>query len=283
MNTRITATSLTLAALALALPSAAQELGKNGATVRKWASGLAGPQGIARAAGGEILIAEHDAGRVTRFAADGTKKGVLAEGLQAPSWALFHQGVLFVCERKGNSVARITPSGELTRLPGEVIDPLGIIPDPAKPGALLVLSHRASLIRRFNWSSDAKQFTLESEPAITPPGGGKYGWRDLICGQDGTIYVTDEVVKAVLRRKPNGQFEEWSKNLLSPSGLGFSAKGDLYVTEEGGRVSRLAADGTPTVLAEGLGAARAILFLNETTMLVTDRRGGDVWEITLPK
>jgi glucose/arabinose dehydrogenase len=269
--------------LALGLPAVlqAQGAGREGVVVTKWAEGLGGPQGLARASNGEILVAEHDTGKVSRFDTAGKKLGVLSEGLLSPSWALFHEGALYVSERKGNSVARIA-DGKLSRLPGEVVDPLGIIRDPKNPRALLVLSHRESVVRRFLPESAAGSFKLDAEPVVTPKGGTKYGWRDLAFGKDGTLYVTDEVSRAILRRKPGGELTEWSTNLASPSGLAFDNQGRLYVTEEGnGRVSRVADDGSVTVLAEGMGAARAILFLDNRTMLISDRRGGAVWKVTL--
>ncbi len=271
-----------LLSLGLIATAGAEPVGKGGVTVRKWADGLGGPQGLVRGADGSILVVEHDAGKVSRYSQGGMKLGTLAEGLKSPSWALLHDGALFVAERKGNSVARITPGGEVVRLEGEVVDPLGIISDPKQPRAFLVVSHRQSQVRRFVWDGGAKRFSLQSEAVVVPAGGAKYGWRDLAAAPDGTLFFTDEVAHAVLRRKPGGEVESWATGLASPSGLAYSPGGELYVSEEGGRVSRLAADGTPTVLAEGLGAAREILFLDARNLLVSDRKGGAVWKVTLP-
>lgn len=274
------------AALILPLMAAgtvmADPLGRGGTTVQKWAEGLGGPQGIVRGSDGNVLVVEHDTGRITRFSPAGMKLGTVAEGLKSPSWALLHGGSLYVAERKGNSLARVNASGELSRLEGEILDPLGVIRDPLQPTSLLVVSHRQSQVRRFSWDRDNRRFMLQAEPVVAPQEGTKYGWRDLAAGPDGTLYFTDEVAQSVLRRKPSGKLEAWSTGLTSPSGLAFSPAGELYVAEENGRVSRLAADGTPTVLAEGLGAAREILFLDAHNLLVSDRKGGAVWKVTLP-
>jgi virginiamycin B lyase len=270
-----------LLAVGLAAGAQAQEAtGQNGATVRKWAEGLAGPQGLVRGPDGGLLIVEHDAGRVRRFAPDGKPGDVFAEGLLSPAWALWHQGALFVSERKGNSVARATGAGSPTRLPGTVPDPLGLALDPKRPGVLLVLSHRESVVRAFRLTPDSG--ALLEQPFVSPAAGAKYGWRDVAVRPDGTTYVTDEVSHAILRRTPGGALTEWVKGLKSPSGLGFGPRGDLYFTEEGGRLSRVDAAGKVTILAEGLGAARALLFLDPRTVLVTDRKGGNVWEVRLP-
>lgn len=274
----LTATALSL--LLAPLPARAQAVGKSGATVERWAVGLAGPQGIVRTSAGEVLIAEHDEGRIARYDTSGKRLGVLADGLKSPSWILLHQGVLFVSERQGNSVARVE-GGSITRLAGEVPDPLGLAADPRRPGALLVLSHRLSQVRRFASGPDGT-LVLEPAPVLAPEGGMQYGWRDVLATRDGTLYVTDELTRTVLRRPPGGQLAPWARYLGGPSGLALGPDGRVYVTEEVGRVSRLRADGTPEVLAEGLGAARAILFLDRQSLLVTDRKGGAVWKITLP-
>jgi glucose/arabinose dehydrogenase len=273
---------LAVAALVLGAHAAwAQAAGKNGAVVTKWAEGLSGAQGIVRGENGEVWIAENTSGRVVRFDAAGKRLGVLAEGLKAPSWMLYDRGNLFISERQGNSVARVS-GGKLSRLPGEVIDPLGLALDPAQPGALLVLSHRQSHVRRYVRGADGS-YSLQAEPAIAPQSGAQYGWRDLMVEKDGTVLVTDEIGKAVLRRRPGSAFEPWVKDLTSPSGMGRSSRGELYLTEEGWRLSRVMADGSLHVLAEGLGAARALLFLDARTILVTDRRGDAVWKVTLPQ
>ena len=166
-------------------------------------------------------------------------------------------------------------------------------PDPQNPQAILVVSHRTSEIKRFfvkdvEFSGKKVRYLFPSEEPeaqvfAAAKAGGKYGWRDLVLARDGTLYVTDEVAGAVLRRVPGGPLEEWAKGLSSPSGLALSPSGELFVTEEGtGRLSRVAPDGRAVVVAEGLGQARDALFLDRRRVLVTDRAGGNVWLVTLP-
>lgn len=273
------------AALTLALMAATAQAGpsgKGGATVEKWAEGLAGPQGLAVDRSGQVLVVENGSGRVTRFARDGKKVGVVAEGLKAPSWALFLNGALYVAERKGNSVARIADKGAVTRLNGEVIDPLGLAGHPNRRGGLLALSHRQSVVRQFAPGAGG-ELVLQSEPFVSPVSGAQYGWRDVAVAADGTVYVTDELKNVVLRRSPGGALTEWATGLSSPSGLALTARGDVYVTEEGnGRLSRLTPEGKAEIVAEGLGSAREAIFLDSRTLLVSDRAGGAVWKVTLP-
>lgn len=273
--------------LAVSLPGGGACLGaeptaRAGAAISRWADGLAGPQGLALDAQGHVLVVEHDAGRIRRFQRDGRHPTTVAEGLRGPAWALWLDGTLYVSERKGNSVARIDPSGAVTRLPGEVIDPLGLIADPTSPGSLLVLSHRESVVRRFAPDS-SRQLRLQAEAVAVPAEGKKYGWRDLLITPDGTLYVTDELSRSILRRQSGGAWEVWAKGLSSPSGLALSPRGTIFVTEEGnGRVGEVGPDGQVRVFAEGLGMAREVLFLDERTLLVSDRQGGIVWKLVLP-
>ena len=273
-----------LAVMSLAVTVAhAEPAGKGGATVERWAGGLQAPQGIGRDVEGRVYVAENGSGRVLRFSRDGKQSEVYAEGLKAPSFALLSGATLYVAERTGNSVARIPAQGTVERLSGEVIDPLGLAFDPKKPADLFVVSHRQSLVRRFA-AGDGGGLTLHADTVLSPRAGARYGWRDLAVAADGTLYVTDEISRAILRRKPGGELEPWVTELSSPSGLLLTSGGGLYVTEEGnGRVSHVAADGKVTVLAEGLGQARAAVLLDERTLLVTDRKGGDVWKVTLPR
>jgi glucose/arabinose dehydrogenase len=284
-----TAAVFGLAFLAVMSPVvAAEPEAAPGVTVTKWASGLAGPQGMALDDQGNVLVVEHDAGRVSRFSrtgdAPGRKGETLAEGLASPSFALRIGKATYIAERKGNSIARLGPDAALTRLEGEIIDPLGIAIDPKRPGALLAVSHRQSQVRVWTMDKTSSAGKLTPKPLLAPPSGAKYGWRDLLVMADGSLLVTDEVARAVLRRKPGGQLVPFASELSSPSGLSLSPAGVVFVTEEGtGQLTRLDAEGKGTMVARGLGAAREALFLDATTVLVSDRKGGDIWQVNLGK
>lgn len=263
---------------------AAEPVGKDGVTVEKWAAGLSAPQGIATDGRGRVYVAENGTGKVFSFTRDGKGKALLAEGLMAPAFALFHDEFLYVAERNGNSIARIAPEGRLTRLTGDVVDPLGLAPDPKRRDSFLVVSHRQSVVRRFAPDRATRDYALQPGAVVSVPAGTQYGWRDLAVAEDGTVYVTDELKSVVLRRKLGGAIEPWVTGLSSPSGLAVTARGEVYLTEEGnGRLSRITPDGKAVVLAEGMGKAREALLLDDRTILVTDRAGGDIWKVTLPR
>src|SRR5688500_18841398 len=93
-------------------PGAGSEpLGHGGVKVAKWTDGLAGPQGMVADGDGSVFVVESGRGRVSRFSAHGRPAALLAEGLKAPAFAVSLAGVLYVGERQGNSVARVTRDG----------------------------------------------------------------------------------------------------------------------------------------------------------------------------
>lgn len=260
-----------------------------GVSVSVWATGLHGPQGLAFDDVATVYVVENGANRVARFDKNGKALGVLAEGLKAPAFALVAGNALFVGERDGNAVARIdTASGAVRRLAGQIVDPLGLCVHPNAPRNLFVVSHRQSVVHQFAYAPLGTDGVLRLLPAafVSAAPGAKYGWRDLCIGADGTLYVTDELTGGVLRRRPGQDGGPWVKGLSSPSGLAEGPRGVLYVTEEGngGRLSRLDPEtGTLTLLASGLGKAREVIFLEPTTLLVSDRGGGTIYKITLPQ
>ncbi|HLL83364.1 MAG TPA: hypothetical protein VK420_11955, partial [Longimicrobium sp.] len=136
------------------------------AKVEKWASGLKAPHGIAQDPEGRVYVVEGDAGQVTRFSRDGKKREVFAKGLKSPSFALLSNGILYVSERKGDSIARIPQDGKVERLSGEVSDPLGLALDPA--GQVLVVSHQRSAVLRFS-PGEKGTLAVQETPVVTPP------------------------------------------------------------------------------------------------------------------
>lgn len=270
-----------VATISVTAVAAADAVGHQGASVRQWAQNLAGPQGLATDGRGGVYVVENTANRVTRFSRDGAQSVVYVKALKSPSWALYREGVLYVAEREGNSIARVSGEGTLTRLAGEVVDPLGLAVDPKRPGSLLAVSHRQSLIHRFALQ-ETGQWALLAEPEVRHPAGVNYGWRDLAVDAGGVLYLTDEATGAILRRLPGGELQPWVTGLSAPSGLALGPDGGIYVTEEGnGRLSYVSRHGKIVMVAEGLGKAREVLPLDDRTLLVSDRAGGVVWQVQL--
>lgn len=273
MDRRIALLVLSLAPVAAQLPRA-EPIG----TVAVFADGLESPQGLALTPAGEVLVVEHNAGRVSRYSAAGERLGVLAEGLNTPAFAyLADDGALYVGERKGNRVLRLRDG--VVEVVCELADPLGLIAAP--DGELMwVVSHPESAVFAVPLAGGAP------EVVDAAPDGPRYGARDLALAPDGTLYLTDEARRVVYCRPPGGEWQRWLAEVPSPSGLAIGADGLVYLTAEGdGSLWRLdpAADrGAPVLLASGLGTAREVLIVGEGEFLVSDRAGGVVYRVTVP-
>ncbi|MBW4698920.1 MAG: hypothetical protein KME03_13670 [Aphanocapsa lilacina HA4352-LM1] len=251
------------------------------AVVSLWVGGLSKPQGLATN-GTFVCVVEQGTGRVLRYTLDGKNPTLFAQGLRRPSWALEMDGALYVAERDGNSLARVQ-AGQLSRLDGKITDPLGVVKDPARKGSLLVVSHRTGEVSRY--APDGKGNLKKEEPPVSMnPREATYGWRDIAVAPDGTTYVTDETDKGVYRWAPGEKPTLWAKGFSDPSGLALSPRGEVYVTDLGrGQLVRLDKQGKPTVVADKLGKPREALFIDESTLLVSDEAGGNVYQVRVSR
>ena len=102
---------------------------------------------------------------------------------------------------------------------------------------------------------------------------------------DGNVYTTlsgsrgQQTAVSIFRIAPAPagivhELRPFTRDILNPSGLAFSPAGELYVTSRAeGIVYKIAADGTPTLFAEGLGIATGIAFDPSGDLYVGDRSG----------
>ena len=241
------------------------------ATKTQWLSGLKEPQGMAFY-GQEILIADYDAGRVLRYSREGKLLGTLAQGLKSPSQiVVFSKNQVFVSERKANRVIQIDKAGNITPVGQAIEEPLGLV---AAGREIFVVSHTTSKIYRF----EGKKWT----PIFTPTESDRYGYRCLAYDK-GTLLLSDEDNGEILMLSQSGRLASWAKGIADPSGITIGADGATYVCDEGdgGRLWRVNNIGEKTIVAEGLGRPRGVLFLDKKTILVSDRNG-KVWKLVLP-
>jgi sugar lactone lactonase YvrE len=103
--------------------------------------------------------------------------------------------------------------------------------------------------------------------------------------RDGNVYTTlsgsrgQQTPVSIFRIAPapagvTHELRPFTRDILNPSGLAFSAAGELFVTSRAeGIVYKIAADGTPSVFAEGLGIATGIAFDPAGDLYVGDRSG----------
>jgi SMP-30/Gluconolactonase/LRE-like region len=258
-----------------------------------WATGLHGPQGMARDARGNVYVAEYEGGQIAKFAPDGSLLDRIGTDLKNPAWIERAGAMLYVTERTANRLLQLNADGTLSPVMGTIEEPLGLAADLM--GRLIVVSRAASQIlvlppgdRLAPPGPDAPEDDAAVQPFVplyvAPNIEGKhYDYRCVAVDQDGTLFFTDETEGQLMLRTPAGRVAVWTKDLNDPAAVVVSPDGGVFVAEEGaGRVSRVNAEGTATVVADGLGQPCDIEFLDGKTMLVSDRHGGVIWKVTLP-
>ena len=274
------------AAPATTAPSTADGTAAKLATVTPWITGLRSPQGMARDKQGNIYIAEYNGGQVLRYSATGKLLNKIGQDLKNPAWVAYANDTLFIAERKANQILSMDVEGKIRPIGGAVEEPLGLA--VTKDGNLIVVSHTTSRIlsipnatgRTSDAGSTSKSGVIYAAPAT---GGKRYGYRCVAADPDGNLLITDETDGRILLLTPSGRLATWVSNLDDPTAVVFSPKGEVYVAEEGaGRIKRIDVHGATTIVAEGLGQARDIEFLDEKTMLVSDRKNGTIWHVKLP-
>ncbi len=243
------------------------------ATKTTFASGLKEPQGMAFDAKGNILICDYGAGQVLKYSRDGRRLGVLAEGLKSPSQIVMQGGRIYVSERKANRVIEIKPDGKVVPVGQEITEPMGLVSDGS---TLFAVAHTTSAILRFDGTKWNPIFT-----APIPEGRARrYGYRCLAYDR-GSLLLSDEVGKEVLLVSQSGRVAKWATGINDPSGIAIAPNGDAFVTneEDSGQLLKISATGKTQIVADGLGRARGLLFLDTQTALVADR-DGTVWKLT---
>jgi sugar lactone lactonase YvrE len=238
-----------------------------------WAKDLRQPQGIARDGQGNVYIAEYKGGQIAKFDANGKLLAHLGTELKSPAWIIQTPQGMFVSERKANRILKLNADGSLAPVPGEVVEPLGLAVD--NKGRLIVIAHTTSRV-----------FALENA-AFTPlyqaAEGKKYGYRNVAVDADGSLLISDEVDGVIRLLTPGGRMTTWASGLDSPTAVVIAPDKQVYALEEGnGRLVRIDANGSLTVVADGLGEPRDVEFLDAKTALVSDRDSGTIYQIKLP-
>jgi sugar lactone lactonase YvrE len=235
--------------------------------------GLDEPQGLAIAKDGTILLCDYGSGDILRYSKAGKLLGKIASGLKSPAQIVVRGNDVFVSERKANRIIKITAGGKVWPVGGPIEQPLGLTLNAA--GELVTLSHTASKVYRF----DGKAWKLFYTAPNDASGEQHYGYRCL--AYDGAFLLSDEDSEQVLVLTPGGRLATWASHIANPSGITIGPDRATYVCSEDndGQLLRLNAQGKATIVAEGLGRARNVLFLDRTTALISDR-DGNVWKLT---
>jgi DNA-binding beta-propeller fold protein YncE len=104
---------------------------------------------------------------------------------------------------------------------------------------------------------------------------------------DGSLIVTlsgrrgEHLPATLYRLEPDGHLDEFPESILNPTGVAFSPKGELFITNRAtGEVLTLGREGLSTVFSSNLGIATGLAFDERGTLYVGDRSGRiyRVWE-----
>jgi hypothetical protein len=110
--------------------------------------------------------------------------------------------------------------------------------------------------------------------------------------RDGSIFVTrsgsrgEHMPISIFQIKPDGDVDEFSGDIMNPTGIAFGGAGRMYVTSRfDGSVYRITELREPITFAEEMGTATGLAFNRAGEMFVGDR-GGTIYrvnEIGIPK
>lgn len=170
--------------------------------------------------------------------------------------ALGADGTLFVADTGNNAIRSITPDGHVSTLAGDgapgYIDgpggqarfngPLGVAMDPS--GRVVVADTYNDRIRRIDL--DGTVTTLGDRHTFDTPGG-------VAVDSAGRIFIAATGGGGVHVLGPDGNISTlpspYPRGLVRPLGIATSAGGELYVTDEAGRVMEFGPEGSARVVA----------------------------------
>lgn len=268
------------------------------ASPRRFANGLAWPEGPSLLPDGRVVFVETYLSRLSVCASDGTVDQYAYVGGGPNATAVGSDGCVYVTQnggvvgpwvaedRRPGSIQRVTPNGEVEivateidgialRAPNDLAfgldgrlyftDPGGTYDPVARPdgGRIFALG-----------PDGAGELIVELEP-VYPNG--------IVVGRDGSVVWVESYTGSVKRRSLDGVVRELavlpSRN--APDGLALADNGDLYVATTGsGGVDVLASDGAHVGFLR-VGSVPTNCAFADSTLYVTD--GGHVGSSATPE
>lgn len=253
-----------------------------------WIKDLKQPQGMAWL-GDTLYVAEYGGGQVSKWSREGKPLGAIT-GLKSPAWVeriaplrLAKPGQeldltvkpdeIWISERKANRVVRLLENGEIQPVGEAIEEPLGLT---SNNGISVAIAHTTSRVLRWDGVKWILLFAPEGD-------GARYGYRNVVVDDDGTVFLSDEEEGEILAITQGGRAFVIARGLKEPAAIVIGPDKALYVAEEGaGRIVRLNRDGSNTPVIDGLGTPRDIEFLDAKTLLVSDKKGGVIWKVVWP-
>jgi sugar lactone lactonase YvrE len=203
---------------------------------------FADPFGIAVSADGTVYVADAGDAQAIRAISPAGVVTTIASGLNTPSGlAIDATGTLYVADTGSNSIKRLSRDGQLTTLATGFNGPLGVAVDAA--GRVFVADTYNDRIRMV--AADGTVHTIASDVAWDTPAG-------ITVDDAGNIYVADTGNNAVRVIAPTGvtwTLDAGSEFFVRPTGIAAAATGEIYVSDERGRVFEVAPGGGARIVA----------------------------------
>lgn len=247
-----------------------------------WRARFADPFGVAVAPDGTVFVADAgDSNRIRRIGSDGFVSTIAggvrgftdgfgaAARFDTPSGlTLDANGTLYVADTANNAIRRITPDGHVSTVAGDGIagykdgpghqarfnGPIGLAAD--RTGRIIVADTYNDRIRAIEPDGTVSTLAGSAEPGLLD-GVGALARFDTPCGvaidEGGTVHVADTGNDLVRRIDTAGVVatvpEPFPDGVRRPIGIAAGPEGDVYVTDERGRIVEISASGAARTVA----------------------------------
>ncbi|QKJ29379.1 VCBS repeat-containing protein [Mucilaginibacter mali] len=228
------------------------------------------PYGITIDPAGNIYFTENNLSSVRKISTTGdvsTLAGGRGQGFAngTGTAALFNSpygiatdagGNVYVADYQNNSIRKITSTGVVTTLAGSQNwdnDGFGTLASIDMPYAVAVAPDGTVYAGGVN--TNIRKITPEGV-VTTIAGTGSVNATGtsldlgvanaMICDKQGNVYTADRSNSRIIRITPSGQVSTYVANVISPTGLGFDSKGNLFISQSfnyTGRISKCDTNG----------------------------------------
>jgi sugar lactone lactonase YvrE len=212
-----------------------------------FATGLAGPVGLAFDAAGNLFEADDGSGTIYKFAPDGTQS-TFAIGLTSPRGLAFdNAGNLLEADYGTGTIYKFAPDGTRSTFATGLNGPYGLAFDNL--GNLFVADYNGNTIYKF--APDGTRTTFVDMGLNHPAG--------LAFDSSGYLFEADSsnATHTIYKFAPDGTRTTFaSAGLNSPIALVFDNAGNLFAAD--GLIYKFAPDGTRSTFASGLNFPAAL-------------------------